>query len=76
MKKSKFTDSQIMDALERAEAGMAVPEICWKRGISTATFYSRSTSHYPLRVSYEPWNRSWDSGANRQRYVVTTARSA
>nr|WP_198039363.1 hypothetical protein [Paraburkholderia sp. SOS3] len=28
MKKSKFTDSQIMDALKRAEAGVAVPEIC------------------------------------------------
>ncbi|WP_367649366.1 transposase, partial [Burkholderia paludis] len=28
MKKSKFTDSQIMDALKRAESGLAVPEIC------------------------------------------------
>ncbi|MCR1767827.1 hypothetical protein EFP18_00955 [Burkholderia glumae] len=40
MKKSKFTDSQIMDALKRAEAGVAVPEICREPGISTATFYN------------------------------------
>ncbi len=40
MKKSKFTDSQIMDALKRAESGLAVPEICRELGISTATFYS------------------------------------
>lgn len=39
MKKSKFTDSKIMDALKRAEAGVAVPEICRELGISTATFY-------------------------------------
>jgi putative transposase len=39
MKKSKFTDSQIMEALKRAEAGVAVPEICRELGISTATFY-------------------------------------
>lgn len=28
MKKSKFTDSRIMEALKRADAGLAVPEIC------------------------------------------------
>lgn len=39
MKKSKFTDSQIMDALKRVEAGLAVPELCRELGISSATFY-------------------------------------
>lgn len=39
MKKSRFTDSQIMAALKRVEAGLAVPEICRELGISTATFY-------------------------------------
>jgi putative transposase len=38
MKKSKFTDSQIMEAIERAEAGLAVPEICRELGISRAIF--------------------------------------
>ena len=39
MKKSRFTDSQIMAALKRVEVGLAVPEICRELGISTATFY-------------------------------------
>ena len=39
MKRSKFTDSQIMEALKRVDAGLAVPEICRELGISTATFY-------------------------------------
>ena len=39
MKRSKFTDSQIMKALKRVDAGLAVPEICRELGISTATFY-------------------------------------
>jgi putative transposase len=39
MKTSKFTDSQIMDALKPVEAGLAVPEICRELGISSATFY-------------------------------------
>jgi putative transposase len=39
MKRSKFTDSQIMEALKRADSGLAVPEICRELGISTATFY-------------------------------------
>ena len=39
MKKSKFTDSQIMPALKKAEAGIAVPDLCRELGISVATFY-------------------------------------
>ena len=39
MKRSKFTDSQIMEALKRVDAGLAVSEICRELGISTATFY-------------------------------------
>ena len=39
MKRSKFTDSQIMEALKKVDAGLAVPDICRELGISTATFY-------------------------------------
>jgi putative transposase len=39
MKKSKFTDSQIMAALKQAESGIPVPQICRELGISSATFY-------------------------------------
>jgi putative transposase len=39
MKRSKFTDSQIMDALKRVDAGLGAPEVCRELGISSATFY-------------------------------------
>ena len=39
MKRSRYTDSQIMDALKRVEAGIAVPDLCRELGISSATFY-------------------------------------
>ena len=39
MRKSKFTDSQIMNVVKRVEAGFAVPGICRELGSSTATFY-------------------------------------
>jgi len=39
VKKSRFTDIQIMAALKRIEVGLPVPEICRELGISTATFY-------------------------------------
>ncbi len=39
MKKSRFTDSQIAEALKRVEAGLTVPELYREMGISSATFY-------------------------------------
>ncbi len=39
MKRFKFTDSQIMDALKRVDTGLVVPDVCRELGISSATFY-------------------------------------
>ena len=39
MKKSKFSDSQIISVLKQAEAGTPVPDLCREHGISNATFY-------------------------------------
>ena len=39
MKKSKYSDSQIMAILKQAEAGAPVPELCREHGMSSATFY-------------------------------------
>ena len=39
MKKSKYSDSQIMTILKQAEAGTPVPELCREHGMSSATFY-------------------------------------
>lgn len=39
MKKSKFTEEQIVFALRQSEAGLGVEETCRKLGISQATFF-------------------------------------
>ena len=39
MKKSRFTDTQILAVLNQAEVGTPVPNLCREHGISSATFY-------------------------------------
>jgi putative transposase len=39
MKKSRFTDSQIIAILKQAEGGTPVPDLCREHGVSNATFY-------------------------------------
>ena len=39
MKKSRYSDSQILAILKQAEAGTPVPELCREHGMSSATFY-------------------------------------
>ena len=53
MKKSKFSESQIVAILKEGEAGIAVAELVRKHGISTATYYSwnRSTPELKYRIS-------------------------
>ncbi len=39
MRKSRFTDHQILAILKQAESGVPVPELCREHGMSSATFY-------------------------------------
>ena len=39
MRKSRFTEQQIIGFLKQAEAGMPVAELCRQGGFSDATFY-------------------------------------
>ena len=51
MKKSKFTDSQIISILKQGENGVSVPDICREHGISNATFYNWRSKYSGMDVS-------------------------
>ena len=51
MKRSKYSESQIVCILKEADAGMLVKEICRKYGISDATYYKWKSKYGGLEVS-------------------------
>ena len=51
MKRSRFTEDQIIGMLREQEAGAATGDVCRKHGISTATFYKRKAKYGGLDVS-------------------------
>jgi len=40
MKKSRFTETQIVAVLKQHEAGVSVADLCREHGITNATFYN------------------------------------
>ncbi len=51
MKRSKFTEEQIVFALRQAESGTTVAEVCRKMGVSEATYYIWKKKYGGLGVS-------------------------
>ena len=51
MKRSRFTEEQIIGILREQEAGMKVSEVCRKHGISEPTFYAWKTKFGGMSVS-------------------------
>ncbi len=51
MKRSKFTEAQIIFALKQAEQGVRVEEISRKMGITSTTFYNWKKKYGGLGVS-------------------------
>lgn len=51
MKKSKFTEAQIIAVLKEGDTGIKVPDLCRKHGISNATYYNWRSKYHGLEVS-------------------------
>lgn len=51
MKKSKFSESQIVAILKEGEAGLPVADVCRRHGISAATWYAWKSKYAGATVS-------------------------
>ena len=51
MKKTRFTETQIVSILKQQEAGKSTKEVCREHGISDATFYSWKSKYGGMEAS-------------------------
>ena len=51
MKRSKFSETQIVSILKEADSGMKVAEVCRKHGISLPTYYNWKSRYGGLGIS-------------------------
>jgi putative transposase len=51
MRKSRFTESQILGVLTQVEGGLAVKDVCREQGISENTYYNWKSKYGGMEVS-------------------------
>ena len=51
MKRSRFSEEQIIGILKEHQAGMSAAELCRKHGVSDATFYKWRSKYGGMEVS-------------------------
>lgn len=70
MKRSKFTEAQIVFALKQVETGTSVEEICRKMGISEATFYNWKKKYGGLGVPELRRLRQFEEENSKLKQIV------
>lgn len=51
MKRSRFSETEIVSILKQGDAGMPVKDLCRKAGISSATYYQWKSKYGGLEAS-------------------------
>lgn len=73
MKRSRFSDEQIISVLKEQEAGMATADVCRRHGISSATFYKWKAKYGGLKVSDARRLRSLEEENARLKRLLADA---
>ncbi len=61
MKKSRYTDSQIISILRQAVARTPVPELCREHGMSSASFYKWRSKYGRMDASMMSWMKELEA---------------
>ncbi len=70
MKRSRFTEEQIIQILNEAQAGMKVEELCRKYGISNPTYYSWKAKFGGMSISDAKRSRALEAENSKLKRMV------
>jgi putative transposase len=70
MTRKRHTEEQIIAVLKDAQAGVSVQDLCWKHGISDATFHKWRAKYAGLDVSDVKKLRQREEGNRRLKQMV------
>jgi transposase InsO family protein len=60
MKKSKFTEEQILFVLKQGDAGQPIADVCRQMGISEATYYVWKKRYEEARAVLRSWRHDYN----------------
>jgi putative transposase len=70
MKKVRYSEEQIIGILKEAEAGISVPELCRKYGISDQTYYNWKAKYGGMTVSDAKKLKQLEDENRRLKHIV------